>query len=69
MIKNLTIHGNSYAIILDKPIQDLLGATSETSFEVITDGRWLVLTPIRDPEAERSIRMRWRWCTSGLANQ
>lgn len=47
MIKGLTKHGNSYAVIIDKPILDLLNATPQTRFEVITDGRSLVLTPPR----------------------
>ncbi len=54
MQKTLTKHGNSYALIIEKPILDLLGATTSTSFEVTTDGQALVLTPLR--EEERKIR-------------
>ena len=53
MIKNLTKHGNSYAMVIDKPILELLQATPETSFEILTDGRSLVLTPVRDAEGEK----------------
>ncbi|MEQ9097084.1 MAG: hypothetical protein RIE32_12560 [Phycisphaerales bacterium] len=53
MVKNLIKHGNSYAMIIDKPILDLLRASPDTPFEVISDGRSLVLTPVRDPEIER----------------
>jgi len=53
MVKNLTKHGNSYALVIDKPILDLLRITPETPFEVISDGRSLVLTPVRDPAEER----------------
>ena len=53
MIKTLTKHGNSYAMVIDKPILDLLKATPETPFEIISDGRSLVLTPVREPEEER----------------
>ncbi|MFW5829496.1 MAG: AbrB/MazE/SpoVT family DNA-binding domain-containing protein [Planctomycetota bacterium] len=52
MIKTLTKHGNSYALIIDKPILELLRADPETPFEVITDGNSLVLTPKRDAEDE-----------------
>ncbi|MFI4910982.1 MAG: AbrB/MazE/SpoVT family DNA-binding domain-containing protein [Sedimentisphaeraceae bacterium JB056] len=52
MIKNLTKHGNSYAIVIDKPILELLKATPETPFEIISDGRSLVLTPVRTEEQE-----------------
>jgi antitoxin component of MazEF toxin-antitoxin module len=48
MIKTLTKHGNSYAMVIDKPILELLHTTPETPFEIMSDGRSLVLTPIRD---------------------
>lgn len=48
MIKKLTKHGNSAALVIEKPILSLLGATSESEFEVITDGKSLILTPIPD---------------------
>ncbi len=53
MIKTLTKHGNSYALVIDKPILELIRATSDTPFEIISDGRSLVLTPIRDPSEEK----------------
>ena len=53
MGKNLIKHGNSYAVIIDKPILELLRAGPDTPFEVISDGRSLVLTPVRDPETEQ----------------
>ncbi len=48
MIKTLTKHGNSAALVIERPILDLLGATIDTAFEVVTDGQALVLTPIKD---------------------
>ncbi|BBO92244.1 hypothetical protein [Desulfosarcina ovata] len=48
MIKTLTKHGNSLALVIEKPILELLGADAETPFEVTTDGRVLVLSPITD---------------------
>jgi len=56
MVKNLTKHGNSYAIIIDKPILELLRATPETPFEIISDGQCLILRPMRDPEEEKKFR-------------
>ena len=55
MIKKLTKHGNSYAMVIDKPILELLRATPEMSFEIISDGRSLVLTPVRAPEEEKRL--------------
>jgi antitoxin component of MazEF toxin-antitoxin module len=48
MIKNLTKHGNSMALVIEKPILDLLGADANTSFDIMTDGQALILTPIHD---------------------
>ncbi|MFH1730410.1 MAG: AbrB/MazE/SpoVT family DNA-binding domain-containing protein [Planctomycetota bacterium] len=53
MIKKLTKHGNSLALVIDKPVLELLRATPDTLFEIISDGRSLVLTPVRDPEEEK----------------
>lgn len=53
MIKTLTKHGNSYAMVIDKPILELLKTTPETPFEIMSDGRSLVLTPVRDDATER----------------
>lgn len=53
MIKTLTKHGNSYAIIIDKPILELLHAGPDSEFEVITDGRCLVLSPVRAAKDEK----------------
>lgn len=48
MIKTLTKHGNSTALVIERPILDLLGATVDTAFEVVTDGKALILTPVKD---------------------
>ena len=56
MIKTLTRHGNSYALVIDKPILELLRVSPETPFEIVTDGQCLVLAPIRDPEEEEKFK-------------
>lgn len=48
MIKALTAHGDGYALVIDKPILELLHVSPETPFEIMTDGQSLVLTPVRD---------------------
>lgn len=53
MVKSLTRHGNSLALLIEKPILELLGADSRTPFDVTTDGQALVLTPVKDPERRR----------------
>jgi antitoxin component of MazEF toxin-antitoxin module len=56
MIKTHTKHGNSYALVIDKPILEILQATPETAFEVITDGRCLVLSPVRGKAEEKKFQ-------------
>jgi len=45
MTKHLTTHGNSAALIIDKPILALLNITMKTPLEISTDGRSLVISP------------------------
>ena len=45
MTKKLIRHGNSAAIILDKPILDLLNLTMDTPLEISTDGQNIVISP------------------------
>jgi len=53
MIKTLTKHGNSYALIIDKPVMELLRIEPHTPLEVTTDGQVLILSPVRDAARRR----------------
>jgi antitoxin MazE len=55
MIKHLTIHGNSSALIIEKPILELLNITSDTPLEVSTDGRNLIVSPVQDHTREKRV--------------
>ena len=48
MIKTLKNHGNSLALVIERPVLELLGADAETQFNITTDGQVLVLSPIKD---------------------
>ena len=48
MIKKLTKHGNSLAIVIDRAVLDLLKIDADTPLEISTDGQVLVISPIRD---------------------
>lgn len=48
MIKRLTTHGNSSALIIERPILDLLKIGPETLLEIATDGRNLIVSPVQD---------------------
>ena len=56
MTKNLIKHGNSLALVIDKPILDLLSITSETPLELVTDGDRLLVSPVRDKKREDRLR-------------
>jgi len=46
LTKHLTKHGNSYAIIIDRAIMDLLKIDPSTPLEISTpDGESLIITP------------------------
>ncbi|MCB9062834.1 MAG: AbrB/MazE/SpoVT family DNA-binding domain-containing protein [Halobacteriovoraceae bacterium] len=48
MIKNLTKHGNSMALIIDRPILDLLNISEGTPLEISTNGESLTISPVKD---------------------
>ena len=45
MVKKLIQHGNSVALVIDKPIMEMLIITSDTTFDLSTDGKNLILSP------------------------
>ena len=47
MVKTLTVHGNSSALIIDKPILELLQITPKTPLKISTDGRNLIVSPLK----------------------
>jgi antitoxin component of MazEF toxin-antitoxin module len=52
VIKHLTKHGNSVALVIDRPILDLLNIDDSTPLEVTTDGKRLTIAPA-SPSARR----------------
>ncbi|GBR76150.1 antitoxin MazE [Candidatus Termititenax persephonae] len=55
MIKKLIRHGNSAALVIDKPIMEMLHITNETFFELSTDGKNLILSPQNTTAQENNI--------------
>jgi antitoxin component of MazEF toxin-antitoxin module len=50
VIKQLTRTGNSLALILDRPILDLVQIEPDMPVEISTDnGQRLIITPVKDP--------------------
>ena len=48
MIKTLTSHGNSAALIIDKALLEILKIDMDTPLEIVTDGENLIISPVRD---------------------
>ena len=53
MLKKLTRHGNSLALVLDKGVIELLNIDAETLLEISTDGSLLLITPVKDEKRRR----------------
>ncbi|HXK49033.1 MAG TPA: AbrB/MazE/SpoVT family DNA-binding domain-containing protein [Clostridiales bacterium] len=47
MIKKLVKHGNSSALIIDKPIIEMLHIDENTNLELSTDGINIIISPVR----------------------
>lgn len=60
MTKKLARHGNSRALVIEKPILDLLGIDDDTVMELHTDGESLILTPITAEMRSTAIRTTGR---------
>lgn len=46
MIKKLVKHGNSSALIIDKPIIEMLHIDENTNLELSTDGINIIISPV-----------------------
>jgi len=56
VIKTLTKHGNSWALIIDRPVLDLLNIDPETPLKIRTDGQTLIVAPAEQTERKQKIR-------------
>ena len=55
MIKHLTRHGNSHALVIDKPILELLEIDEKTPLRILTDGERLFIHPVGTPRRRRAL--------------
>jgi antitoxin MazE len=56
MLKKLTRHGNSLALVIDKGVLDLLNIDDQTPLEISTDGTLLLISPVRDEKRKAQFR-------------
>ncbi len=55
MQKMLIKHGNSLALVIDKPILEMLQISAETPLEISTNGDQLLVTPCRDKSRQKKL--------------
>ena len=56
MQKMLIKHGNSLALVIDKPILELLQISQDTPLEISTNGDHLLVQPCRDPVRKKRLK-------------
>lgn len=56
MVKRLAKHGNSLALVIDRGVLDILDIGAETPLSVTTDGKCLIVSPIRDVNRKKRFR-------------
>lgn len=62
MTKKLSKHGNSLALVIDRPILELLGIDERTPLHVSTDGRALVIAPAPTQHRRKQFRQALTAC-------
>jgi antitoxin component of MazEF toxin-antitoxin module len=55
VIKKLTKHGNSLALVIDKGILELLNIDADTPLSVRTDGQHLVIARAEDDKIQKKL--------------
>lgn len=60
MRKNLTAIGNSLGLVIEKPILDLLGINKETQLEISTNGKHLIIKPVKETGRAEKIKAATR---------
>jgi antitoxin MazE len=51
--KKLAAVGNSYGIVIDKPILEILDIDRDTELDVTTDGQRLIIEPVHESRKKR----------------
>jgi len=61
MVKKLTKHGNSLALVIDRPILELLRIDPDTPLDVSTDGKRLIVAPAKPSERRKKFDAAQDW--------
>jgi antitoxin component of MazEF toxin-antitoxin module len=56
MVKKLTRHGNSLALVIDRGVLDLLDIDDKTPLDISTDGKLLIISPVKDEKRKKRFK-------------
>jgi len=56
MVKTLIKHGNSLALVIDKPILEMLQISADTPLELTSDGDHLMISPVRAVQRQQKLQ-------------
>ncbi len=56
MIKRLAKHGKNLALVIDRGVLELLDISADTPLSLTTDGKVLVVAPVRDAKRRKLFR-------------
>ena len=56
MIKKLSKHGNSLALVIDRSILELIGIDQNTPLNISTDGKALIVAPALDESRAKQFK-------------
>ena len=56
MTKTLIKHGNSLALVIDKPILEMLEISADTPLELTSNGDALLISPVRNKARQKKLR-------------
>ncbi len=57
MTKTLIKHGNSLALVIDKPILKMLRISADTPLELTSNGDALLVSPVRNNSRQKKLRV------------
>ena len=61
MVEKLTKHGNSFALVIDRPFVDLLRIDPEAPLDVSTNGTQLIVAPAQPTSRRRKFAAAQEW--------
>ncbi len=55
MVKKLSKYGNSLAVLIEKPILELLNITEHTQIRISTDGNRIIIEPLSEQKQTEAV--------------